>query len=109
MKEVTDTMRLEAAATLWEAVLELLNNGGGVKGKRAQVEAARERLGTSHLRLTVIGWTDAACQDWNEVREDQWDKCWDWDWIPEWLSHNVVWSDPTPSLLPTRIIPGKDA
>lgn len=108
MREVTDTMRLEAAATLWEAVLEQLNNGGGIKGKRSQVEAARERIGTSQLRLVVIGWVDAACQDWNEVREDQWDRCWDWDWIPEWLS-NVDWSTETPSLKSPRIIPGKEA
>ncbi|MET0376743.1 MAG: hypothetical protein ABW128_21120, partial [Rhizorhabdus sp.] len=93
---------------LWEAVLEQLSNGGGIKGKRSEVEATRERIGTSHLRLIVVGWADAACQDWNEVREDQWDRCWDWDWIPQWLA-NVDWSTEMPTLKSPRLIPGKEA
>lgn len=97
---------LETAACLWEAVLELLHEVPA--GETAQlVEAARERIGTGHLRLTVIGWTDAADEDWAKVKTDLWDKPFDWEWIPEWLANNADWSSHLPVLRSPRVVPGE--
>lgn len=104
----SDTARLEAVACMWEAVLDMLSSGGGIKGKRAQVEKARERIGTSALRLTIIGFADELEADWQHVKDD-YPEPFDWSFVPGWLAHNVVWSDHYPTLMPKRVIPGKDA
>lgn len=97
---------LETAACLWEAVLEILNGGAGQKGLRAHANRCRENLGTSHLRLTVLAWVDAVDADWATVKEECWDKPYDWEWIPEWIANNVDWSGNGPELRSPRIVPG---
>lgn len=97
---------LETAACLWEAVLDLMRGNAGAKGLRAQVDRCRESMGTSHLRLTVLGWVDAADADWATVKEECWDRPFDWEWIPEWIANNVDWSGERPELRSPRIVPG---
>ena len=106
MAEHYPAASLETACCLWEEVLKLLRGANGTKGLRKKVEAARERMGTSHLRLTVIGWTDAADADWATVKEECWDKPFDWEWIPEWIAANVDWTTDLPTLRSPRTIPG---
>jgi len=98
---------LETAACLWEDVLNSLRNPEC--SNHAAIEAARERLGTAHLRITVIGWTDAADQDWATVKEENWDNPFDWEWIPAWIANNVDWTSHEPSLRSPRIVPGASA
>ena len=100
---------LETAACLWEAVLELVRERAGEKGLRAQVDRCRENMGTSHLRLTVLSWVDAADADWATVKEECWDRPFDWEWIPEWIANNVDWSGEQPVLRSTRLVPGGNA
>lgn len=104
-KSYTSTS-LETSACLWEAILDW-SSGLGAKGQRAHVERAREEMGTSHLRLTVIGWTDAADEDWAKVK-DSFDRPYDWEFIPEWVAANVDWSSGRPVLREKRLIPGID-
>lgn len=98
---------LETAACLWEAVLDMESNGGYAlaspeKAERAaQIKAARDALGSSHLRLTVIGWTDALDAAWLDAdgcddmgRGGQYGGSFDWDFVPGWIIANVDWSDP---------------
>jgi len=98
---------LETASCLWEEVLETLRNPKSPNYPK--IEAARERLGTSHLRLIVIGWTDAVDEDWAKVKEELWDKPFDWEWIPAWIANNVDWTTDQPTLRSPRIIPGAEA
>lgn len=98
---------LETAACLWEEVLALLQRTPPTPIS-SLIEAARERMGTSHLRLTVIGWTDAADEDWTTVKTDLWDRPFDWEWIPEWIAANVDWSGEEPALRSPRTLPGAE-
>lgn len=86
---------LETAACLWEAVLELQNGGRGHKGLRHQVAAARERMGTSALRLTVLRWVDLVDAEWAKVK-DTYDQPFDWEFVPEWIARNIDWSGDMP-------------
>lgn len=95
MKEHYDASSLETAACLWEAVLEILNNGAGQKGLRAQAQRIREQMGTSALRLTVLRWVDLIDADWARVKDD-YDKLFDWDFVPEWIAANIDWSGDKP-------------
>ena len=98
---------LETAACLWEAVLTMLDTDEYTSGdaeRRAvgdQVRAARDFLGTSHLRLTVIGWTDIVDAAWLEAdgcedmgRGGEYGGSFDWDFVPGWIDANIDWSDP---------------
>lgn len=89
---------LETAACLWEAVLEMEAESSP---RAALIRAAREAIGSSHLRITVIGWTDLVDAAWIDADgcEDvgtsgQFAGSFDWDFVPGWVDANIDWSDP---------------
>lgn len=99
---------LETAACLWEAVLdferEADDDDATDEGKRrgSLIRAAREEMGTSHLRLTVLQWVDAVDAAWLAVDTDngafprggQYDDAFDWAFVPNWIAENVEWDVP---------------
>lgn len=98
---------LETAACLWEAVLMLETYGQTVAAspdeeeRGAMIRAARKEMGSSHLRLTVLGWTDLVDAAWIDAdgcedmgRGGQYDGSFDWDFVPGWIIANIDWSDP---------------
>ena len=87
---------LETAACLWEAVLELLHGGRGHKGLRHQVEATRERMGTSGLRLAVLRWVDLVDAEWAKVK-DTYDQPFDWEFVPDWIEQHIDWTTNHPT------------
>lgn len=107
---------LETAACLWEAVLTMLDadeytsDDAEAKARGDMVRAARDALGTSALRLIVIGWTDAVDAAWIEMDGDddlenggQYGGSFDWDFVPSWIAANVDWSDSyRPTYTPSR-------
>lgn len=86
---------LETAACAWEAVLEILNSGAGRKGLRSQANRIREEIGTSGLRLIVMGWVDEIDAAWAVVK-DQYDQPFDWEFVPGWIAENIDWSGQQP-------------
>jgi len=106
---------LETAACLWEAVLEMeACTGGPYAGTEEEeralmIRAARTEIGSSQLRLTVIGWTDALEAAWmaadgaEDMGGGDYDGAFDWDFVPGWIVANVDWSDPhSPQCRPSR-------
>lgn len=98
---------LETAACLWEAVMDLEQIGRSASGdpaqelRGAQIRECREMMGSSSLRLTVIGWTDALEAAWRIADEDpatghggQYGAPFDWEFVPEWIVENIDWSNP---------------
>ena len=93
--------KLETAACLWEAVLDLQNASGAAATLAEQIQATREAIGTAALRFTVIGWSDAVDAAWQIADTDptcpgggQYGGAFDWEFIPEWIVANVDWSNP---------------
>lgn len=96
---------LETAACVWEAVLDMEQERaeGGDEGRIGRaIAAAREAMGSSHLRLTCLGWVDAIDAAWRvaDVDEDNprggaYPRSFDWEFVPEWIATNVDWSDPS--------------
>ncbi len=99
---------LETAACLWEAVLEMESDTDGEWS--ALISATRAAIGTSALRLTVIGWTDAVDAAWQAAdgcedmgRGGEYDGPFDWEFVPGWIAANVDWTDPrNPQVLPSK-------
>lgn len=95
---------LETAACLWEVVLELEQDGEDLHpSPLAQaIQDCRGELGTSGLRLTVLGWVDLVDTAWRiadtsngaNPRGGDYDGTFDWDFVPGWIRANVDWSDP---------------
>lgn len=99
---------LETAACVWEAVLDMERIGDGVAGdpdqeaRGAAIRACREAIGSSHLRLTVLGWVDAIDAAWRQVDTDFgqeprggcYGEAFDWEFVPAWIVANVDWSEP---------------
>jgi hypothetical protein len=98
---------LETAACLWEAVLDMENDGitrGADEpafSRAEMIRATREAIGSSALRLIVIGWTDAVDAAWKLADVDpvsgfggQYGEPFDWEFVPGWIAANVDWSDP---------------
>lgn len=118
---MTDTYpaaSLETAACLWEAVLEMRDTRHAADqiaaSRAATIRAAFGRIGTSAIRLTVLGWTDTVDAAWAEVRES-YDAPFDWEFVPDWIAANVDWSTDYPTLRPQslavdppRDLPGYD-
>ena len=94
---------LETAACLWEAVLTLRDHPATDPDAIALALAIRETcnaVGTADLRLTVVGWTSAVEAAWSTVA-DSYDLCFDWDFVPGWISDHIDWSDPAhPTIRP---------
>ena len=110
---------LETAACLWEAVLDM----EAVSGTRstdadaiergALIRAAREANGSASLRLAVIGWTDAVDAAWKLADTDngrapaggEYDRAFDWEFVPDWIVQNVDWTGPNaPTLRPGAVV-----
>lgn len=94
---------LETAACLWEAVLEFEESSISdlAVARAGQIKACREAIGSSHLRLTVLGWVDALEKAWLAADGDdairtggQYPDSFDWDFVPEWIVENIDWSNP---------------
>lgn len=95
---------LETAACLWEAVLDMETDASEPstpEQQRAQaIREARAAIGTSGLRLIVIGWTEACDAAWHAIDDPtggcpgQYGEAFDWDFVPGWIIDNVDWSDP---------------
>jgi hypothetical protein len=83
-----DTVELmEAAACLWEAVLEVKD--------QADVHAAFEGIGTAALRGEVIEFAAEVHTAWaTAVENDGYDDPFDWDFVPQWISDNLIF-EPT--------------
>lgn len=94
--------KLETAACLWEALLDLRQKGlrpvppmsleseanpDAPPIARAVVEWL-EGSGTCDVRLTVIGWTDECEAEWKKVAAD-FTGCFDWDFVPEFLERKL--------------------
>lgn len=92
---------LETAACLWEAVLEMRDTrhaaDPATAARSAAIRAAFGRIGTSVIRLTVLGWTEPVDLSWAQVR-DSYDAPFDWEFVPGWIAANVDWSTEYPSL-----------
>lgn len=87
---------LETAACLWEAVLSLRDRPVSHPENielALQIRSSFEAIGTSALRMTVIGWSDAVEQAWAKVGED-YPLSFDWDFVPAWIDAHIDWSEP---------------
>ncbi|WP_298673142.1 hypothetical protein [uncultured Sphingomonas sp.] len=96
MDDSTHSFALETAACLWEVVLDLRDRpvtDPDALALATAIDAAFKAVGAAEMRLTVIGWTGAVDAAWTAVR-DNYDRCFDWDFVPEWIVANIDWSDP---------------
>ena len=87
---------LEAAACLWDAVLELRDRPDAEPRAIERALAIRksfDTLGAAALRLIVVGWTDAVDAAWYREQESR-PFSFDWGFVPQWLSEKIDWSDP---------------
>ncbi len=106
---------LEAAACLWEAVLELRDRPDAEPHAIERALAIRKSsdvLGTSGLRLIVVGWTDVVDAAWYKAQESS-PFSFDWDFVPQWIVDTIDWSDPRHPAIRTasahRDIPGAES
>ena len=87
---------LETAACLWEAVLDLRDHprtDPDAIGLALMIRKACDAIGTASLRMTVIGWTEAVEAAWRVV-EDDYPRCFDWDFVPGWVIDHIDWTNP---------------
>lgn len=87
---------LETAACLWEAVLgfrEQRSSDTAIAERAQAIDASFDTIGTSALRLIVIGWTQAVDMAWRAIADD-YPLSFDWDFVPDWIIANIDWSDP---------------
>lgn len=95
MNDPTRAFALETAACLWEAVLGLRDNqrpDPGVVARARLIRQSFETIGTAALRVIVVGWTEAVDAAWSRV-EAHYDMSFDWDFVPDWITSHVDWSD----------------
>ncbi|WP_263588844.1 hypothetical protein [Sphingopyxis sp. GC21] len=85
---------LETAACLWEAVLTLRDHPAtnpDAIDLALRIGASFEAIGTSAMRLIVIGWSDVVDAAWSEVAAD-YPLSFDWDFVPDWIARHIDWS-----------------
>ncbi|BBD98073.1 hypothetical protein SAMIE_1015740 [Sphingobium amiense] len=87
----------EAAACLWEEVLE--------RKDEPNVKAAFEHRGYADLRATVCGWAEPVHRDWQEASANGYDDPFDFEFVPAWVSANVTFSDRGAELATKRTFP----
>ena len=97
---------LETAACLWEAVLDMEKAQIGTVPEflpsALAIQATREAIGTSALRLAVIGWCDAVEAAWQDADTaggtvpagGEYGESFDWEFCPDWIVLNIDWSEP---------------
>lgn len=96
MQESTSTFALKTAACLWEAVLTLRDHPAtdpNATELALDIRASFELIGTSAMRMTVIGWTDTVNAAWATVGDDYL-LSFDWDFVPDWIIRHIDWSNP---------------
>lgn len=72
------------ALCVWEAILEIRD--------RPDVSEAFEAAGTNAIRSWALVLAAHLEEDWKKV-EHEYDECFDWEYVPDWIYHNVDWSD----------------
>lgn len=106
MDDPSQDFALETAACLWEAVLHLRDNPVTDPESFAlamSIRPAFEAVGTAEMRLIVVGWTSAVGAAWAAV-PDNYDRCFDWGFVPDWIADNVDWSNPShPTIRPETV------
>jgi len=78
---------LDAAATLWEAVIDAEAKPNSPTGRALAI--AREADGTSSLRYLVTGWAEECHRAWMAARAAGFDDSFDWEFCPVWLAEKV--------------------
>jgi hypothetical protein len=87
---------LEAAASLWEAVLDLRDHPAAEPDALVRALAIRksfEAMGTCAMRIIVVGWIDAVDAAWYRNQETC-PFCFDWSFVKQWVIDTIDWSDP---------------
>lgn len=87
----------EAAACLWEEVLE--------RKEQPDVKAAFEHRGYADLRASVCGWVEQVHHDWQEAAANGYDSPFDFEFVPDWVSANVTFSNHGAELAAKRTFP----
>lgn len=87
---------LEAATCLWEAVIELRDRPAADPDAIARALAIRtsfDLIGTSAMRIIVVGWIDAVDAAWYRIQESC-PFCFEWSFVKQWVVDTIDWSDP---------------
>lgn len=87
---------LEAAACLWEAVLDLRDHPAAEPDDLARALAIRKSfkaIGTCTMRVIVVGWIDAVDTAWYRI-QNTCPFCFDWSFVKQWVIDTIDWSDP---------------
>lgn len=87
----------EAAACLWEEVLE--------NRERPDVRAAFEHRGCADLRATVCGWAEPVHRDWEQASANGYDDPFDFEFVPAWIKANVTFGAYGAQLAAKRTFP----
>jgi hypothetical protein len=87
----------EAAACLWEEVLE--------NRDRPDVRAAFDNCGSADLRATVCGWAEPVHRDWEEASANGYDDPFDFEFVPAWIKANATFSEAGAVLAVRRSFP----
>lgn len=95
---------IEAAACLWEAVLDLKARGAGKDDQ--PIDRAFDGTGWAQMRMSVIGWAEYVHRDWEEAqRLTGYDAPFDWDFCPDWIALNVTFDEHGADLASVRKCP----
>lgn len=86
---------LDVAASLWGVVLDMRHAIAAIHSDVAaharDVAASFERMGTTALRLCVLGWTEFVEAAWYDAPRTC-DKLFDQDFVPRWIIDNIDWT-----------------
>lgn len=80
---------LEAAMCMWEWVVE--------HHSRPEITACLEGNGWAAIRMDIAALAPKLLADFEAL--DEYDGCFDWDFVPDWMQKHVDWSD-TPQYRP---------
>ena len=94
-----ETMLCEAATCAWEHVLGQLESNQHWKNYV-------EGVGYNQLRMEIIGLAPLIDEDFKRV-QDNYTYCFDWDYVEDWISANVIIDDDGMRLRPDRENPVK--
>ena len=88
-----ERMLCEAAACAWEHALQT-----------DRFKHYAEDVGYSQLRMEIIELAPLIDQDFKQV-QDNYTYCFDWDFVPAWITANVEITDDDLRVRPDREIP----
>lgn len=78
---------LEAAACMWEHVLDALRRH---REKRNPWEEYREAYGMCNLRETVIRHAPVLEEEYQKAVANGYDKAFDWEYVPKYMEDHVT-------------------